>query len=351
MRRLIPFLAVVLASAGCFHPFKAVTWDHVTVDRPINGHVLTEIPPVSPGGPLHEVPVGGPRCCKGPKVAIIDVDGLILNTDMTGQYSLGENPVALFQEKLEAAAADPSVCAVVLRVNSPGGGVAATETMWQELQAFRARTGRPVVASLLDVGAGGAYYLATASDAIFAQPSTVTGGVGVIINLYNLIDTMGYFNVRYQPIKAGPNIDMGTTAHPLTPEARKQLQAMADEYHARFQQAVRQARPRVELREGTTFDGRVFTGREALERGLVDRLGSLPEAIAAACELAGQPNATVVLFRRCNDPAHSIYAVTPNVPLQSSIFPASVPGLDRSRLPSFLYMWQPDQTLEKLSGK
>src|SRR5207253_11410 len=118
---------------------------------------------------------------------------------------------------------------------------------------------RPVVACLMDVGTGGAYYLATAADRIFAHPATVTGGVGVIINLYNLVDTMQQFNVRYQPIKAGPNIDMGSVTGALTPEA--------------------------------------------------------------------------------------------NTPMQAGLVPASIPGLDRSRLPTFLFLWQPEPTMEKLTGR
>jgi protease-4 len=161
---------------------------------------------------------------------------------------------------------------------------------------------------------------------------------------------MAYFNVVPQAIKAGPQIDMGTTSQPLSPEARKLLQQIADEFHARFQRVVEQARPGLDAAP-TTFDGRVFTASQALERRLIDRIGYLDDAIAAARQLAKLDQARVVLFHRRNDPAFSAYAVTPNVPLQSTAFPISVPGLDRSRLPSFLYLWQPEATLEKLGGQ
>ena len=197
-------------------------------------------------------------------------------------YSMGENPVDLLREKLDAVAADRQICAVVMRINSPGGGVTASDVMFHELHAFRQRTGKPVVAYLLELSTGGAYYLATAADTIYAHPTTITGGVGVILNLYNLQDTMAQINIYSQPIKAGEMIDMGTSTRELTPEARQLLQQMADEFHQRFQRAVVARRPGVKADEPTNFDGRVFSATQAAERGLVDRVGYLEEAIREA---------------------------------------------------------------------
>jgi protease-4 len=323
------------------------------MDTPVemNGHFIQETPPVSRNGPVVEMPVAGCRAGQGPRIALIDVDGLLLNSDLAGPYSVGENPVALFREKLDAVAADPAVAAVVVRINTPGGGVTATDIMWHDLQTFRARTHRPVVACLMDLGAGGGYYLATASDLIVAHPTTVTGGIGVILNLYNLKDAMAYFNVLSQFIKAGPNIDMGTMTSALTPEARKLLQGMADEFHLRFRRLVEQSRPGINAKDESNFDGRVFTAAQALERRLIDRIGYLDDALDAARQLARVGEAAVVLFHRGNDSAHSPYATTPNVPLQSTFLPVSVPGLDRARLPTFLYLWQPEPTMERLGGR
>ena len=127
------------------------------------------------------------ECC-GPAVAEIDVDGILLNMDMTGPGSAGENPVSLFRERLDAAAADPCTRAVVVRINTYGGGVTACDMMRHDLEMFKNRTGVPVVACLLDTGAGGGYYIATAADQIVATPTTITGGIGVILNLYNIED-------------------------------------------------------------------------------------------------------------------------------------------------------------------
>src|SRR5262249_60846998 len=214
-----------------------------------------------------------------------------------------------------------------------------------------AKPGRPAVACLMDLGASGGYYLATAADRIVAHPLTVTGGVGVILNLYNLRDFMSTFNIIYQPIKAGPQFDNASMTNALTPEATAQLQAMADEFYERFKSVVRQRRPQLNLAEGTSLDGRVFTARQALEPGPIDRIGYLEYALAEARLLARQPAARVVLFHRRNDPGWTPYATTPNIPLQAALLPYSMPGADRSRLPLFLYLWQPDPTLDRLSGK
>jgi protease-4 len=318
---------------------------------PLTARVTATLEPTNTS-PLAEMPVAGPPDCRqGPKVAVLDVDGLLVNFNPAGFYSNGDNPVDLFKQKLDAAAADPDVCAVVVRINSPGGAVAATDMMWRELLAFRDRTQRPVVACLMDLATSGGYYLATASDLIVAHPLTVTGAVGVVLNLYNLKDFMSTFNIIDQSIKAGAHIDAGSMTRALTPEERQMLQAVADEFYEHFKTVVRCQRPHLDLADGATLDGRVFTARQACQRGLVDRVGYLEDAIEAARGLAGQPSARVVLYHHCNDPARTPFATTPNVPAQATLVPFSMPGAERSRLPTFLYLWQPDPTLIRLGGK
>jgi protease-4 len=342
MRCIVAAVCLILPAAGCHHPVNLLT----------DNRVVLESPPVSDGGAVKATsPPGCGNPCHAAKVAVVDVDGLLANTDFTGPYSLGENPVSLFRERLDAVAADHEVCAVVLRINTPGGSVTATDVMWHDLEAFRHRTGLPAVACLLDVGAGGGYYLATASDVIVAHPTTVTGGIGVILNLYNLREMMAQFNIFSQEVKSGRLIDMGTPTRNLSEEARQLLQKMTDEYHKRFIDVVVHARPHVQPHDRTNFDGRVFLAGEALQRGFIDQVGYLEDAIKLAGEIGHHPGAAPVLFRRHNDPARSLYATTPNTPLQTTAWPIAVPGLDRSRLPAFLYLWQPETTLERLGGR
>jgi protease-4 len=346
---LRPALLVVsmalLSAAGCLKMPIQVLAD-------ANIAATATIPPVSDVSPVR--PVRLPREQNhGPcaKVAMVDVDGLLLNTDMTGFGSLGENPVSLFREHLDAIAADPGVVAVVLRINTPGGGVTATDIMWHDLQMFKSQTNLPVVACLMDVGTGGGYYLATSADRIIAHPTSVVGGIGVILNIYNLQDAMAQFNIVATPIKAGKNIDLGSPIKALDEDRQQMLQVMADNFHVRFRKVVQDARPEVDAEDKSTFDGRVFTADEALQRRLVDSIGYLNDAIDQAADMSGHSRVTVTFYRRTNDHARSLYSVSPNVPLQGGLLPLSLPGLDRSRLPSFLYLWQPEPTMEKLGGK
>jgi protease-4 len=354
MRRHCALLFAAMLVCGCLHPLRTESTVTATMTAPMKAEIksVTSAPlPTGDDDPVTAMPLPGYGCGDGPCVGLIDVDGLLLNQKFVGPYAIGENPVAAFREKLDAAAR-AGVGALVLRINSPGGGVTATDVMWQELNNFRARTGKPVVACLMDVAAGGGYYLATAADVILAHPTTLTGGIGVIWNSYNLKDMMLQQNIFHQPIKAGANIDMGTVTTPLPAEAKRLLQAMADEFHDRFKRVVLKARPAVDPNNTTTFDGRIFTATQAQQLGLVDRLGYLDDAIAAARAAAGSSAGSVVVFHRPSDPAFTPYASTPNVPVQGSgIVPVNIPGLERSRLPTFLYLWQPDPTLEKLGGR
>lgn len=344
---------VAIVSCGCAcHPLRVHTDSRISMLTPLSATVTADLPPRRDAEPLVEMTVEG---CGGAKIALIDVDGLLANANMVGPYSAGENPVALFREKLDAAAADPKVCGVVLRINSPGGGVTASDMMAHELARFRAKTGLPIVSYVLELGTGGGYYLALGGDAIIVHPAAVVGGVGVILNLYNLQDTMAMANVTSQAIKAGENIDMGSSLSALTPEAKELLQRMANEFHARFQQVVRTRRPA--LRDAKALDGRVFTAEQALAAGLVDQVGYLEDAVAlAACRpnaaapgpsIAAAGSWRLVMYHRRNDPARTPYAVTANSPPQGEWLPLSVPGLDRSRLPTFLYLWQAEPTLGK----
>jgi protease-4 len=347
MKRLT-WLGLLLASiSGCLRPIRVVTEDRISFGNPL----AAELVPTSNDRPVVAMPVeGGPDVCRRPHVAIVDVDGLLLNTNLTGPYSSGDNPVDLFREKLDAAAADPCAVALVVRINSPGGSVTATDVMWDELRSFREKTGRPVVAVLMDVGTGGAYYLATAGDMIIAHPTTVTGGIGVVLNLFNLEDTINILNITTQSIKAGAKIDIGNATRALKPEEQALLQKLADEFHERFRSIVKERRNALEDR-ADNFDGRVFSASQAKQRGLIDQIGYLKDGLGAAREMAGHPDAGAVLLHRRNDPARTPFATTPNVPLQASLFPVSFPGFDRSKLPTFLYMWLPDPSLERLSGK
>ncbi len=311
-------------------------------DMDMSGEISTVIKSDNRASRLVSVPVyAKPGSTTVGKVAVLDVDGLLLNRNMSGYGSMGENPVAIFREKLDALATDPGVAAIVLRINSPGGGVTAADMMARDLLQLKMQLNVPVVACLMDVGAGGGYYLATAADQIIAHPTSVVGGIGVILNVFNLDTALAQFLISSIPIKAGEKIDMASPLREMTQTERDMLQSIADEFHQRFIEQVTSARPAQLDRE--IFDGRVVTGVQARDLGLVDQVGYLDDAIVAARSLADLPlDAPVVMLRRENDRAYTLLDVTPNVPTTSNIVSLNVPGLERSKMPTFLYLWQPE---------
>jgi protease-4 len=310
----------------------------------ISGNVATSLKSDNTASRLAAVTVSG-NCRGSRRIAVIEVDGLLINKNISGTGSMGENPVALFREKLNAVACDPTIAAVVLRVNSPGGGVTATDIMSNDLLRLKARRQIPVVACHLVVGTGGAYYLSTYADAILAHPTSVVGGIGVILNAYNLEDAMGNVGIVSIPIKAGEMIDTLSPDRAMEDKEREMLQAMANTFHQRIIAQVKHTRPDL-IDAGDLFDGRVFSGQQALELGLIDQIGYIDDAIQLARELGGvDASGGVVMYRRDNDRAHTMLDITPNDPLQTSLLNLKIPGLDRSSMPMFLYLWQSDPSL------
>jgi protease-4 len=309
----------------------------------VEGPIEVKLPAAVDPGPMVAVPVRAGSSVGG-RVGLVDVDGLILNQNLTGLYSVGENPVASFREKLEAAACDPSVRAVVVRINSAGGSVTACDILAEELRRFRKVTGKPVVSCLMDLSTSGAYYLAVGGDRVVAHPTTITGSIGALLNHYNLQDAMAQLNVRSEPIKSAPLVDAGSITDALPDEARKLLGEMVDGFRDRFRNRVAQHRRGMTPADWKALDdGRVVAGPKALELHLVDRIGYVHDAIDEAEALAGLSGSEVVIFQRKGYPAHSIYAITPNAPIDGQIV--------RAKVPAFLYLWQPDPTLLRLGGR
>lgn len=356
MSRLLLCLCLVLMAIGCrSRPISTIMRGSMNMngdmnmrgdmnmsgDMKMSGEVATVMRSDNKASHLVSVPVYGKTSVNANRVCVIDVDGLLINKNMSGMGSLGENPVALFREKIDAVSADSSVSAIVLRINSSGGGVTASDMLARDLEQLAQRRGIPVVACILETGTGGAYYLAVGADRIVAHPTAIVGGIGVILNVYNLEDMMGQFGISPSPVKSGDRIDMGSPLRTMDESERNALKQLAGQFHQRFKSRVTQHRQVAEDCE--LFDGRVITGQEAQAKGLVDQVGYLDDAILMAKQLAGLPEqAPVVMLRRDNDRAYTALDITPNIPTTSTILPLRVPGLDRASLPTFLYLWQPD---------
>ena len=357
--RLGWLVSASIGLTGCGHAFPvAATFRgdasaNVVADATLKGAFDIKLPTAADPGEMTATVVR-PGKSQGPcaRIALIDLDGLLVNQNYGNMYPVGDNPLAAFRDKLEAAARDPQVAAVVLRINSAGGSVTTCDIMAEELRQFRAETHKPVIASLMDLATSGAYYIAAESDRIVAHPTALTGGLGVVFNHYNLQDAMAQLNLVSDPVKSGAKIDMGTVTAPLDEETRKLFQQMADAYRDHLHRRIKERRTQMTAEDRLrVHDGRVVLASDALALHLVDRLGYLHDAIAEAEQLTGTTGAEVALYHRSSYPAHSLYAITPNPgPLSDSI-PFSYPGLDRSKLPTFLYLWQPDPTFPRLGAR
>ncbi|MFO0911180.1 MAG: S49 family peptidase [Isosphaeraceae bacterium] len=201
---------------------------------------------------------------QSPRIAVIDVDGLLVNQNLTGPYAAGDNPVASFREKLDLAASDPRIRAVVLRIHSPGGGVSACDIMAEDLRRFRNGTGKPVVACLLDVATGGAYYLAIGADRVIALPTSITGAIGAVVNHANLKDAMAQLNVQFETIKSSERVDMGTVTEPLDEQSRTLFQEMANGFGERFRARVQECRHEMTKADRQAVsDGRIVPATQA----------------------------------------------------------------------------------------
>jgi protease-4 len=301
------------------------------------------ITPVQNTNKLEEVPVADGGTWGGGKIAIIELEGLLMNARTGGFLQPGENKLSLFTQQLERAAADRQVKAVVLRINSPGGTVTCSDNMYELVRRFRAETGKPVISSCQEVCASGAYYVACGSDQIVANPTSVVGSIGVIMTTFEVSGTMSKLGIRAESITSGPLKDMGSPFKPLTPEARTVMQGMIDDYYQRFKMVVTSTRH--ELTDNQTIeratDGRVFSGEQALQMGLVDRVGRLDDAIDLARQMAHAPRASVVMYKRPYGYSGSIYADMSTPQPRANVLMLDLPETDLVLPRGFYYLWRP----------
>lgn len=190
----------------------------------------------------------------------------------------------------------PWIKAIVVRIDTPGGAVAPTQEIFEEMQ--KVKKTKPLIASMGSMATSGGYYIATACDRIVANPGTLTGSIGVIMQLNNVEELMKKVGVKGLNIKSGANKDIGSPFAPLSPEGREILQGLVDNVHSQFVNAVARARNLNEDRVRKLADGRVYSGAQAKELGLVDEFGTLEDAIDLAGKRVGiGPNPAVYYSR------------------------------------------------------
>ncbi|MBU2700700.1 protease-4 [Sporomusaceae bacterium BoRhaA] len=230
------------------------------------------------------------------KVAVIYVEGVIMGGH--GQVGIlnDQGGTDNIMKQIREARDDQEVKAVVIRVNSPGGSAPASQELGEEIQKLRA-TGKVVVTSMGDVAASGGYWIAAVSDKIYANPATLTGSIGVYIPYSNWEELYKKIGIQQEKIKSGPYKDILSPDRPLTVEERAMVQDMVNDLYEQFVQVVATGRHMDEVQVRSLADGRVYTGHQAKDLGLVDEYGNLYDAIDGAAALAGlKPNPDVVEY-------------------------------------------------------
>lgn len=213
----------------------------------------------------------------GGEVGLVSVEGGIFEPQET-------------VEELDKYRKDDDIKAVVVRIESPGGTVAASQEIFDAIK--RLRKEKPVVASMGSVAASGGYYIACAASKIVANPATITGSIGVRMDHLNLSDLLRWAKIGHETLKSGKFKDIASPDRPLTPEERAILEEMLADIHDQFKDIVKETRKLNDAQIQIVSDGRIFTGEEAMDLGLVDHLGGLFDAVNLAGELAnikGEP--------------------------------------------------------------
>ncbi|WP_320006879.1 signal peptide peptidase SppA [Maridesulfovibrio sp.] len=275
------------------------------------------------------------------KILVISIDGTI---SAQGKRSLLGSSPSLVQEissRLKKAAEDKEIKALVLKVNSPGGGVTASDILYNEIVRFKEKTKAKVVVSMMDVAASGGYYVSLPADHIMAHPTTLTGSIGVIFIRPKVDGLMEKIGVSVEVSKSGRNKDMGFPFKPDTPEQKKIIDSIINDYAERFHELVKKHRSISADKLNTIFTAQVFSAEGARKAGLVDSLGYLPDAIDKACELAGiAKDSRVITYKRKSYPDDTLY----NSASSQGISPALI-NIDAGYLmppkTGFHYLWLP----------
>jgi protease-4 len=266
------------------------------------------------------------------KVVRIPLDGVIMRNEEEGFFTARSDMVASILTQVRAAERDPDMRAIILEVNSPGGGVTPSDEIYNALRKFRERRpDRRVVVFIRDLGASGAYYAAMAGDFIIAEPTAVVGSIGVImqtVNFQGLSEKIGITDVT---IKSGANKDMLNPFQAVNTNQVALLQTLIDDMQTRFSGIVAESRKLDRAASPELFDGRIFSAGDALDKGLIDEIGYWNDALARTAQLLDTGALRVVRY----EPQRTFIEQ-----LIEGKSPVVLPGL-KLRSPQFLYLWKP----------
>jgi protease-4 len=278
------------------------------------------------------------------KILILDVSGIIGASLRPGLLEREGDILSQAYYRLTKASEDHWIKGVILRLDTPGGEVTASDILYNEIARFKQRTGLPVVALMMGLATSGGYYVASACDSIIAHPSTITGSIGVISLFPNLEKLFAKIGVGVNVIKSGDMKDSGSAFRDLTEEERKIFQNIVDDFYQRFLEVVYSRRKDVLSMEElkTSADGRVYTASQALELKLIDRVGYFEDALEELLALASLREAKVIAYTYYPKSKTNIYA--DNLSTSPLWQERSVEEILPSLKSGFYYLWLPQFT-------
>lgn len=266
------------------------------------------------------------------KVARISLDGVIMRAEEEGFFAARSDMVESILTQVRAAERDPEMRAIILEVNSPGGGVTPSDEIYNALCGFRkSRPDRRVVVFIRDLGASGAYYASMAGDFIIAEPTAVVGSIGVIMQTMNFQGLSEKIGITDVTIKSGANKDMLNPFQPVNTNQVALLQKLIDEMQTRFSGIVIEGRKLDPSAANGLFDGRIFSAADALNKGLIDQIGYWNDALARTEKLLDAGTLRVIRY----EPQRTFFEE-----LLEGKSPVVLPGL-KLHSPKFLYLWKP----------
>jgi protease-4 len=306
------------------------------------GCTCFSIPLAQREGKLEETVVSGEG---RDKILLLDISGVISSKERRrGLFQERTSMVAQLREELEKASKDKRVRGIILRLNTPGGTVTASDIIYQEIIRFKRERAIPVVACMMEMATSGGYYVSIAADTIVAHPTSVTGSLGAIAVKFNAQGLMAKIGVEDETVTAGDKKDLFAPWRPLTEEERDIIQSMLNDFYQRFISLIAENRKTLSLEQVKTLaDGRVYTADQALKNGLVDEIGYLDDVIEMIKKEAGLDKAKVVMYHRPYSYKNNIYSQLTgsdfkNINLVNLDLSWLVDGAGGLR---FMYMWLP----------
>ena len=291
-------------------------------------------------GPLKETVLEGEGT---EKILLVDLQGVINNQkdhSFTGSTTaLGM--VEQVREIISKAEKDDDIRALLIKINSPGGTVTASDIIFHELVTYKKKYGIPIYVHIMDLAASGGYYIALAGDEIIAHPTSLIGSIGVIalkVNMENLMEKIG---VDWEIVKSGDKKDFMSPFRPFTVEERKLFQNTIDNFHARFVSIIADNRVKLSLHEVNRLaDGRVFDSKQAKDLNLIDEIGYISNTVERIKLRTDNPDLKVVTYQREGDYKSNLYSFSPQTP-SINLINLDL-GIDKNSLsPYFLYLWMP----------